>query len=180
MLVGSRTSRIKRPPFEVRMLHAWRLGLFAPSRGSTLRGAGCGASAARCPSLFRATSRTEVRVRKSPSQTQEARRVDGLRCALSQPCGLGLSAPSMGLTPPRCALRGQRLRAVQICSRQICHCEGMDAVANIGAADGPKGEAQDVPSQRKVRVRKSPSHTQKARLSAGFLRMAGRLGFEPR
>jgi hypothetical protein len=33
----------------------------------------------------------------------------------------------------------------------------MDAVANIGAADGPNGEAQDVPSQQRFESRKSPS-----------------------
>ena len=35
----------------------------------------------------------------------------------------GLLAPSMGLTPARCALRG-RPAVVQIRSRRICHCEG--------------------------------------------------------
>ena len=85
--------------------------------------------------------------RLSPPDTQNAR-FDGARGYLV--VHQGLFGPSMGLTPSRCALRGQPA-AVQFCSRRICRSRRQDAGANSGKAVGPKGEAQDAPSHRRVR-----------------------------
>lgn len=56
----------------------------------------------------------------------------------------------------------------------------MDAEANIGVADGPEGEARDALSQRRPEFESLPAKRKKPALMAGFLRLAGRLGFEPR
>ena len=58
-----------------------------------------------------------------------------------------LFAPSLPLTPLRCALRGQPA-AVQNRSGRFC-LRRQDAGANIGQADGPKGEGRDAPNQPK-------------------------------
>jgi hypothetical protein len=64
---------------------------------------------------------------------------------------LGLFAPSMGLTPPRCALRGQRCALSKFVPNKFV--------------------------EHKVRVRKvSQPYAKSPPFRAGFLRMAGRLG----
>lgn len=52
----------------------------------------------------------------------------------------------MGLTPPRCALRGQRYALSKFPPSKFVTAKASIAIANIGSADGPKGEARDVPS----------------------------------
>lgn len=89
----------------------------------------------------------DLATRRLPN-TQKAPRGASLDGAVSWRSGL--FGPSMGLTPSRFALRGQPA-AVQICSWQICRLRRQDAGANIGAADGPKGKAQDAPNNRSVR-----------------------------
>jgi hypothetical protein len=90
----------------------------------------------------------------------------------------GCSPPSMGFTPTRCALRGQPA-AVRIRSRRIRRLRRQDAEANIGVADGPKGEAQDVPSNPEG-PRPSLSASKTKRPTRGrFVLLAEREGFEP-
>jgi hypothetical protein len=60
----------------------------------------------------------------------------------TKPLDIGIVGPIHGTNP---ALRGQP-SAVQNRSRRFCRLRRQDAEANIGAADGPEGEAQDVPS----------------------------------
>ena len=86
----------------------------------------------------------------------------------------------MGLTPPRCALRGQRYALSKFPPSKFVTAKASIAIANIGSADGPKGEARDVPSQTKVRVREVSQPNTEGRLLGGPLYLAGRLGFEPR
>src|SRR5690242_16937312 len=57
----------------------------------------------------------------------------------------------MGQTPSRCALRGLPA-AARIRSRRIRRLRRQDARANVGEADGPKGEVQDAPNNQWVLI----------------------------
>jgi len=54
-----------------------------------------------------------------------------------------------------------------------------DAGANVGAADGPKGEAQDVPSNRWVLIPVVTTRKAKRPTRGRFAFLAERVGFEP-
>ena len=99
------------------------------------------------------TCRVNVRFEsgKSPSHTQKARLAGGL--GLTQVGGI--VRPIHGAHPSALCAPGPALCAVQIRSRRICRTEG--------------SSPGSLPA-----IRKKPA------LRAGFLRMAGRLGFEPR
>jgi hypothetical protein len=105
---------------------------------------------------------------KSPSHTQKARLFGRAFDARYRNRAARIVRPIHGAHPYALRASGPTLRVVQICSRQICHCEGMDAVANIGAADGPKGEAQDVPSQRGSSPESLPAIRKKPAFSGGL------------
>jgi hypothetical protein len=102
-----------------------------PSMGLPLCAARSGASAARCPKLLQAnlslrmhgcrsehrrsrwpegrgTGRAESTLGSILESLPAIRKKPALRAGLVLRKWAGLFAPSMGLTPPRCALRGQR------------------------------------------------------------------------
>jgi hypothetical protein len=91
----------------------------------------------------------------------------------------GIVRPILGLTPARCALQGRPCGRPNSFQTNLS-LRRQDAGANIGAADGPKGEGRDARSQpKRVLLTLSLRQTQKRDLAVPFLGLAEREGFEP-